>query len=288
MVPGPDAGEPQIVAVPDVSEEPTVGEEPSPEEQCEGGQADQCRAHGEELIAQARHRSTTPADASRKLERAHRQLERSCQLLGLSDEKLEHKEPLYAPPPPPPKEGEDPHIARAAALRQAREFGMIGVGAASGGAESLDLPPASQAVLEYLQAHRSNHARCVRELSFVAEALANTPPLPPRAGRVRMGASSISGNLKPESLYAALGELESDLLSCYAAGLERNPDLEGRVTLRMVFFDNAGVPMRIANGGSDLPDREVIRCIVVRAYALRVAHQGLVTAVVPMLFSPAK
>ncbi len=53
-------------------------------------------------------------------------------------------------------------------------------------------------------------------------------------------------------------------LPCYADGLRKNPALQGRVTTRFT-IDQTGSVSAAQDGGSDLPDQDVVQCVV-RAY----------------------
>jgi hypothetical protein len=76
---------------------------------------------------------------------------------------------------------------------------------------------------------------------------------------------------------------------CYQAGLRSNPNLEGRVVARLV-IDSSGNVVVASDGGSDLPDAEVVSCVV-RGFAniafppTAASGADAVTVVYPLVFS---
>jgi hypothetical protein len=110
---------------------------------------------------------------------------------------------------------------------------------------------------------------------------------PSRGPQVRMGAVSISGRLPPEVIQRIVRQNFGRFRLCYEAGLRNNPNLQGRVAVRFV-IGRDGAVSNISNGGSDLPDGGVVRCIV-RAFeglSFPQPEGGIVTAVYPIMLSP--
>jgi hypothetical protein len=76
---------------------------------------------------------------------------------------------------------------------------------------------------------------------------------------------------------------------CYQAGLRLNPRLEGRV-LAKLSIDSEGTVIVAADGGSDLPDPDVVSCVV-RSFANisfppgAAAGSETVTLVYPIVFT---
>jgi hypothetical protein len=105
--------------------------------------------------------------------------------------------------------------------------------------------------------------------------------------KVRMGATWVSGRLRPERIHAVVQQRKERFRLCYLHGLTSNPWLEGRVATRFVIGAN-GRTANISNSGSDLPDSEVVRCIIRSFYGLEFPKPegGIVTVVFPMMFSP--
>lgn len=74
---------------------------------------------------------------------------------------------------------------------------------------------------------------------------------------------------------------------CYEAGLSKTPRLGGLVQVRFV-IDESGATTKAEDFGSDLPDPEVVACIV-RNYSklsFPPPEGGSVTIVYPIHFSP--
>ena len=78
---------------------------------------------------------------------------------------------------------------------------------------------------------------------------------------VRMGAVSVSGALPPEVIQRIVRQNFGRFRLCYENGLRSNPDLQGRVSVRFTIGADGNVAST-ANGGSDLPDGNVIACVV--------------------------
>jgi Ca-activated chloride channel family protein len=107
--------------------------------------------------------------------------------------------------------------------------------------------------------------------------------------QVRMGATSVSGRIPPETIQHLVRRQFGRMRGCYEAGLRRNASLSGRVTVRFV-IGHEGTVTNVANGGSDLPDPEVISCVVRAFYGLvfPAPEGGIVTVSYPILFSSAR
>lgn len=104
--------------------------------------------------------------------------------------------------------------------------------------------------------------------------------------RVRMGGTTVSGRLPPEIVQRIVRQNFGRFRLCYENGLRSNPGLAGRVTIRFV-IGRDGAVTAASNGGSDLPDANVIACIQ-RAFANLAFPQpegGIVTVTYPIMFS---
>jgi hypothetical protein len=120
-------------------------------------------------------------------------------------------------------------------------------------------------------------------------------PLPPPSAflpaaspaRVTPGPLAVSGRLPREVVERVLRQSRGGLRRCYEAGLRSNPNLVGRVGVRLVIGRDGGVTT-VANGGSDLPDGSVVRCVVGahQGMAFPAPEGGIVTVVYPVAFSP--
>lgn len=77
------------------------------------------------------------------------------------------------------------------------------------------------------------------------------------------------------------------LRMCYEAGLKRDPNLSGRVAVEFV-IDRDGSVTSAVDGGSDLPDQEVVRCIAnaYRQLTFPAPPKGPVELIYPFVFSP--
>jgi hypothetical protein len=107
--------------------------------------------------------------------------------------------------------------------------------------------------------------------------------------RVEVGAVTISGRLTPEKVLDAATAAHAPTRACYVEALRRNPDLQGRLTVRFL-IGRDGAASSAGNGGSDVPDAELVACGM-RAFeglSFPVPERGIVTVVYPLLLSPAR
>jgi tetratricopeptide (TPR) repeat protein len=107
------------------------------------------------------------------------------------------------------------------------------------------------------------------------------------APQVRMGATTISGRLPPEVVQRIVRQNFGRFRLCYENGLRNNPNLQGRVSVRFV-IDRSGATANVGNGGSDLPDSSVVNCIVRSFTGLSFPQPegGIVTVTYPISFAP--
>jgi len=230
-----------------------------------------------------------------------------------------------------PKDNPDPHLARQAALREATEFGMIGL-LNTGAAGDPNAPTApwgreTSLGMDDMSARGNMWGDEIGDafgagglgLSGIGEGgggrgegigLGNIGTLGHGAGigsgqgfgsghgrlggshktaapKMRMGATTVSGRLPPEVIQRIVRQNFGRFRMCFEQGLVRNPNLEGRVSVRFV-IGRDGAVSNVANGGSDLPDSQVISCIVSAYYGLSFPQPegGIVTVVYPIMFSP--
>ncbi|HEY3236169.1 MAG TPA: AgmX/PglI C-terminal domain-containing protein, partial [Polyangiaceae bacterium] len=230
-----------------------------------------------------------------------------------------------------PKDNPDPHIARQAALREAQEFGMIGI-LNTGAAGDPNAPTApwgrdDSLGQDEISARGNMWGDEIGDafgagglgLSGIGEGgggrgegigLGNIGTLghgagtgtgqgfgaghgrlggshKTRAPQVRMGATQVSGRLPPEVIQRIVRQNYGRFRMCYEGGLSRNPNLEGRVSVRFIIGRDGSVS-NVSNGGSDLPDSAVVSCVIQAYYGLSFPQPegGIVTVVYPIMFSP--
>lgn len=115
-----------------------------------------------------------------------------------------------------------------------------------------------------------------------------TGSAPSKAPTVRMGATTVNGRLPPEVVSRIVRQSFGRFRLCYENGLRTNPKLEGRVSVKFV-IGRTGDVTSTADGGSDMPDKGVVACVM-RAVGNLTFPQpegGIVTVVLPIVFAPA-
>jgi hypothetical protein len=239
-----------------------------------------------------------------------------------------------------PRDNPDPHISRAQALREAAEFGMIGL-LNTGSPGDPDAPTApwgrdtslgkdersAQGNMWGPDIHDAFGAGGLG-LSGIGEGgggrgegiglgnlgyIGNGAGLgegqgfgwgsgklggehairTPSQGRCPPGASpeqcetTVSGRLPPEVIQRIVRQNYGRFRLCYEQGLQQNPNLEGRVGVRFV-IGRDGAVSNASNAGSDLPDSNVVQCVVRAYYGLSfpAPEGGIVTVSYPIMFSP--
>jgi len=95
------------------------------------------------------------------------------------------------------------------------------------------------------------------------------------------------GRLYPEAISGMVRIHFGAMLTCYQAGLNKDSKLAGTVTVNCVFGED-GVPKQVTDGGSTLPDKDVIDCMLDKFRKLRfsASKSGDVSVVYPMRFAP--
>jgi hypothetical protein len=210
-----------------------------------------------------------------------------------------------------PEDSPDPHIARRAALRDAAEFGMIGLlDTSSGGLGQ----PARTGIRGLDCIVRGVPLELDQPMtdSFGAGGLGLTGFGESGGGRgegiglgsigfgrgtgfgsghrtrppkVRMGATSVTGRLPPEVIQRIVRQNFGRFRLCYENGLRTNPNLEGRVNVNFVIGRDGSVSN--VSGGGDMPDAGVISCVTRAFYGLSfpAPEGGIVRVSYPILFS---
>jgi len=95
------------------------------------------------------------------------------------------------------------------------------------------------------------------------------------------------GRIAPEVIQNVVRSNFGLFRTCYEAGLQRNAKLQGTVTVKFV-IDRSGAVAMTADGGSDIPDGDVVRCVVSGFGRLTYPppQDGMVTVIYPILFTP--
>jgi hypothetical protein len=108
-------------------------------------------------------------------------------------------------------------------------------------------------------------------------------PLP----RVTRGNLTVNGRLPVTSVGAVVDSRLGFYRACYGQALRARPTLEGRVSMRFV-IGRDGVASEPGNGGSDLADPEVVRCVLKAGAGMTFPppEGGIVTVIAPFMFSP--
>lgn len=100
------------------------------------------------------------------------------------------------------------------------------------------------------------------------------------------GGVSVNGRLPPESIQRIVRQSFGRLRACYERGLQRNPDLEGRIAVKFVIDREGSVAMASA-AERTLDDASVATCVV-KAYEAMTFPKpegGIVTVVYPVVFT---
>ena len=74
--------------------------------------------------------------------------------------------------------------------------------------------------------------------------------------------TQVNGRLMPEAIQRVVRQSFGRLRACYEAGLQRDPGLEGRVSVKFVIDREGAVTMAMPWADSTLPDQAVARCVV--------------------------
>lgn len=230
-----------------------------------------------------------------------------------------------------PQDNPDPHLARQAALKEAQEFGMIGlINVGAGGDPNAPTAPwgrEESSGNDPLSARGNMWGDAIGDafgagglgLSGVGEGgggrgegigLGNIGTLGHGAGtgtgsgfgsghgrlggahktkapQLRQGATQVNGRLPAEVIQRIVRQNFGRFRLCYENGLRTSPTLQGRVAVKFV-IDRSGAVSTASDGGSDLPDQGVVRCVV-RGFGNLSFPQpegGIVTVVYPISFSP--
>lgn len=108
------------------------------------------------------------------------------------------------------------------------------------------------------------------------------------AGRLRVGATAVSGRLPPEVIQKTVRDNYALVRQCYSAGLGRTPNLTGRIVVRFVIARDGSVAEVVASDGTSLPDAQVVDCVLAAFRQLKFPQPegGIVSVVYPLQLSP--
>ena len=99
----------------------------------------------------------------------------------------------------------------------------------------------------------------------------------------------VGGHLPPEAIQRVVRANFGRFRNCYDAGLRMNPSLTGRVVTKFIIGRDGSVAVS-ADGGSDIPDRSVVNCVVrsYQALSFPTPDSGQVTVTYPLMFTPSE
>ena len=98
--------------------------------------------------------------------------------------------------------------------------------------------------------------------------------------------TQVNGRLPPEAIQRVVRQSFGRIRACYAQGLQRSPDLEGRIAVKFV-IDREGDVAMASTAESSIEDAAVNTCVA-RAYEAMTFPKpegGIVTVVYPVVFS---
>jgi hypothetical protein len=109
----------------------------------------------------------------------------------------------------------------------------------------------------------------------------------PRFKAPRYATPTVNGRIDPEVIRRVVRLNDGRYRACYEAALRTNPEVQGRVTVKFL-IDRTGAVGFAADGGSDIPDEGVRRCVVSSFLSLSfpAPENGAVSVVYPIVFSP--
>jgi Ca-activated chloride channel family protein len=219
-----------------------------------------------------------------------------------------------------PRDNVDPFAAKQAALREAAEYGMIGLlnAPADSATASTEAPAGTSKLSAAGAAFGDAFGAGGLGLTGIGEggggrgegiptggggrighgAAGDAQGLGSGHGRLggasatlapsmRQGALQVNGRLPEEVIQRIVRQNYGRFRLCYENGLRSNPKLSGRVSVKFV-IDRSGGVTTTSDAGSDLPDQGVVACVG-RGFANLSFPQpegGIVTVLYPIVFSP--
>lgn len=107
--------------------------------------------------------------------------------------------------------------------------------------------------------------------------------------QVRVEAIEVRGRLPREVIERVTAQHRGRMRLCYESALRSRPDLQGRVTVQFVIGPKGSVTSAKGDG-SDLPDANVVNCVVraITGITFPEPEGGVVSVRYPVAFSPGK
>ncbi len=110
----------------------------------------------------------------------------------------------------------------------------------------------------------------------------------PKANMPRESKVDVNGRLPGEVIQRIVRQNFGRFRNCYESSLRTNPSLTGRVAVKFVIGRDGSVTTA-SDGGSDLPDQNVIQCVTrgFQNLSFPSPEGGIVTVLYPLTFTPA-
>ena len=117
----------------------------------------------------------------------------------------------------------------------------------------------------------------------VAAIASSAPSAEPK---IVQGQVIVSGRLPPEVVQRVVRDGFAGIRSCWADAFRKNPTLKGRVAVKYVIGRDGSV-MDARDAASDLPDPDVVTCVVgaFRKFSYPQPEGGIVVVEWPMFFN---
>jgi outer membrane biosynthesis protein TonB len=141
----------------------------------------------------------------------------------------------------------------------------------------------------FVAAYIQEHGLCAHGTAPADVTRAVLPEDPADAGGIRVtsGPSQVRGRLPPEVIQHIVRQNYTEFRLCYENGLRIDRNLRGEVRVRFV-IGRDGTVTNVTNDGSDIPDANVVACVM-RGYehlCFPKPEDGIVTVFYPINFSP--
>jgi hypothetical protein len=149
-------------------------------------------------------------------------------------------------------------------------------------ASSIPCHPCTSDVSELSPSDLATLGADVLPTTSLAVAAGGAPP------SVRSGNATVTGSLDPTTVTSMVRRSLERFRLCYESALRKNPTLQGKVVARFE-IDRTGAVKNAKDGGSDLPDKELVDCVVKGFNGLSFpepATKDKVTVEVPLTFTP--